>query len=235
MMRALVISFAALLGASCAQQPATSAAANLPACGENGSPNGELLESECQMQATGETLHVKFAALAAGVQSGTVSVDVLGENGAVSQTLVEPEVSEYLAPTIEDVDGDGHGDVLIARESGNVNVAWGVWIFNRERGRYERVGDVSGVEIQRTSDGYIAVPARSGAAEWNVAFYRLDESALAPLVTVNIEATDVTEDGHVTRQTCTIEDAPGLTTLHLTRDAARAKFCAEPAAEVFAQ
>lgn len=235
MIRAALISFAALAAMSCAPQAPSTAAVALPACGENGVPNRELVESTCQLQASGETLRVKFAALAAGVQSGTVSVDVLGENGAVVQTLVEPQVSEYLAPAIDDVDGDGHGDVLIARESGNVNVVWGVWIFNREQGRYARVGEVSGVEIRRTSEGYIAVPARSSAAAWNVAFYRLNEGGLAPLVTVNVEATDTNAEGQVTRQTCTIEEAAGLGDLHLTQEAARTKFCAEPAAGVFAQ
>jgi hypothetical protein len=61
----------------------------------------------------------------------------------------------------------------------------------------------------------------------------LGEQGFDHLVTVNVTASDVTDDGRVPRATCTIETAPGLASLNLTEDGARAKLCAEPAAGVF--
>lgn len=227
-----LLSFIALALAACAQPSTQATTSALPACGDN-VPTGALEEGECQVSAGDETLHVVYAPLPAGVQSGTVTIEVIGADGAVAQTFSENEVSEYLSPNVEDVDGDSHLDILVPRESGNANVARGVWIYDRAAAHYTRVGEVSGVDIQRTSEGLIAVPARSGAAEWVVSFYKLDATGLHPMVSVNVQATDVGEDGRVRNLTCAIEEAPGLADLHLTREAAQAKFCAEPAAGVF--
>jgi hypothetical protein len=78
----------------------------------------------------------------------------------------------------------------------------------------------------------MAISARSSAAEWDVEFYRVDATALTPLVTLDVTA-EGDANGHVTRTTCALGEAPGLASLHLTRAAARVKFCAEPAAKVF--
>lgn len=184
---------------------------------------------ECQLEAGGQTLHVKFQPVAAGAETGSVSIDVLGEDGAVVQTMLEPDVSEYIAPVVQDVDGDGRADVLAARVSGNVNTEYGVWIFNGERGVYERVGDISAVEIERTSDGLIATQARSSAVSWNVAFYKLDEGGLHPMASIYVTAPE-TPGG---APSCAVDEAPGLRDLNLTERAARERFCAEPAAQVF--
>lgn len=229
-----VVAIAAFVLAACARDASQQAAAtSLPVCGEEPA-SGALVDNECRLQAAGQTLHVRYAALAAGTTAGNVSVDILGDDGAPVQTLLESDVPQYLPPSVQDVDGDGRADILIRRETGNVNSVIGVWIFNGERGRYERVGTVSGVEITRTEEGYIAVPARSSAAGWSVAFYKLDEGGLIPMVTVDVDA-DVGEDGAVRRVTCRIADAPGLADLNLGATEAETKFCAErAAAEVFA-
>ncbi|UPT61205.1 MAG: hypothetical protein M0D54_12175 [Hyphomonadaceae bacterium JAD_PAG50586_4] len=176
---------------------------------------------------------MRYSPVAEGAPGGAVSVDVLGENGAVLQTMLESDVSEYLAPSVQDVDGDGRGDILIARERGNVNTASGVWVFNGDAGAYRRVGEISGVTIQNTSDGYVAVPARSSAAAWNVAFYQLDANGLHMLASVNIEGEELA--GGQIRSTCSLLDAPGIAGLNLSTGDAEAKFCAEPAAQVFEQ
>lgn len=192
-------------------------------------PGRGLEPGECQLEASGQVLHVKFQPLAAGAAVGAMSIDVLGEDGAVAQTMLERELTEYIAPTVQDIDGDGRADILAARETGNVNTTYGVWIFNGERGVYERVGDVSGVEIERTTDGLIAVPARSSATAWSVAYYKLDEGGLHPMVTVGLEA----PAGRSTEPGCTLEASPGLRDLNLTEQTARERFCAEPASQVF--
>lgn len=233
MTRAVAPLLVGLALSACAKSAPTQAAPAAAPCADMPVATGELTPGECQLEVSGRVVRFTFAPVAEGAVAGNVSAEVIDEDGAVVQTLLEPDVSEYLPPSAEDVDGDGRADILIRRESGNVNTVSGVWIYSGERGAYQRAGEVSGVEIQRTSEGYIAVPARSGAAAWNVAFYRLDEGGLIPLVTVGVEAQDVSADGRVTRSDCTLTDAPGLADLNLTLEAAQAKFCAEPAAGVF--
>ncbi len=191
---------------------------------------GALNPVECSMDAGGETLRVTYAQPAEGVAVGNISVDVLSEDAAVRQTMLEPEVVQYFAPLIQDIDGDGRADILIPREGGNVNASYGVWIFNGERGVYERVGDVTGVSFDRTSDGLVAVSARSSAIEWAVAFFKLDEGGLHPMATVRVTA----PQGRSSEPGCALDEAPGLRDLNLTQEEAQARFCAEPAAQVFA-
>jgi hypothetical protein len=165
-MRVIVLSVALLLPACGAQAP-QAVATNLQPCAEAESMRtGELTPGECQLESAGQTLRVTYADLAAGTQAGAVTVDVLGDDGQVVQTLREADVPEYLTPQVEDVDGDGRADILIPRVLGNVNFEWGVWIY--DGARYRRVGEISGVQVERTADGLIAVPARSSAASWNV-------------------------------------------------------------------
>lgn len=192
--------------------------------------SGELTPGECRLEASGQTLHVRFAELAAGMQSGNVSIDVIGSDGQVYQTVLESDVSEYRAPSVQDVDGDGRGDILIPLMTGNVNTDYAVWLYSGADGRFERVGAVSGVEIKRTDEGYVAVPARSGAASWTVSFFRLDQEGLHPLVTLQIDGEEV---GGAIRSTCTVLEGDGLAAIGLNERAAQEKFCAEPAAQVF--
>lgn len=187
---------------------------------------GALEEGECQLAAGENLLHVKFAPLATGARFGMITVDVLSEDGSVVQTMLEPDVAEYRAPSVHDVDGDGRADVLIARAAGAANVSWAIWIYSGERGVYERVGDVNGLAIERTGDGLVVVPSRSSATTWDVAFYRLDEGGLHPAATIAVAAS---ADG---RPDCRLADAPGLRDLNLTEAEARTRFCAEPAAQV---
>ena len=219
----------ALMLAACGDQTAQHLAAGLKPCAER-ELSGALSPASCQLQSSGQTLRVTYADLAAGTRTGAVSIDVLGEEGQVEQTLLEADVSEYLAPSLQDVDGDGRADILIPRASGNVNTDYGVWIY--DGARYGRVGEISGVEVERTADGLIAVPARSSAASWNVRYYRLDESGLRHLITAQIDGQEQLPDGSV-RSTCTVSEAPGLADLNLSERAAEERFCAEPASQVF--
>lgn len=221
MIRALI---AALALAACAQNAPHEAEQS---CAEI-EFTGEYVERTCTIVANDETLRVRYSPVAEGATGGAVSVDVLGDDGAVLQTMLESDVSEYLAPSVQDVDGDGRGDILIARERGNVNTASGVWVFNGDAGAYRRVGEISGVDIVNTADGFVAVPARSGAAAWNVAFYQLDITGLHMLASVNIEGEELA--GGQIRSTCALLDAPGVDRIGLTPEAAETKFCAEPVA-----
>ncbi len=230
MMRAIVLA-AALALIACAQQAPQTLASNLQPCADaDARRTGELTPGECQLQSSGQTLRVTYADLAAGTQAGAISVDVLGDDGQVAQTLLEADVPEYLTPELQDVDGDGRADILIPRVQGNVNTEYGVWVY--DGARYRRVGDISGVEVERTADGLIAVPARSSCCSWNVRYYRLDESGLHHLVTAQIDGEEQVPNGSV-RSTCSLSEAPGLADLNLSERAAQERFCGEPASQVF--
>lgn len=182
---------------------------------------------ECTIQGNGTVFEVKYADEPADARGGQVTVEVRGRNGATAQTLIETNVSGYFTPTVTDVDGDGAEDVLIVRDGGMANENQAFW--RNVNGHYVRLGEISGTEFKHTADGYLAVPANDGAATVDVAFYRVGNAALTPLATVEVHA-EGDAQGHVTHTTCTLSRAQGLASLHLTRDAARAKFCADPVA-----
>lgn len=217
--------FASLtLLAACAPDGRARLAEVMP-CSEWALPGAALNGDGCKLEANGDTLHVKF--MTEGEAAGTVSADVLDRRGIVRQVILETNVLQYSAPTVQDVDGDGRGDIIIARGTGNVNTVSAIWLFSGARGVYERVGEVNGVSIERTGDGYIATPARSSASVWNIAFHGLDENGLRLIASVDAGAIPA-DDGSM-EQTCELADAPGIGELQLTPEAAEAKFCAEPA------
>jgi hypothetical protein len=218
---------ALLMASGCGAGGDVADISGMHSCSELLLETGELQPDECRLEAGVQTMRVRFSDPIEGV-GGNVSVDVLNDRGVVVQTLLEEHVSEYIAPTIQDIDGDGRADILIARESGNVNTAFGIWIYSGAHNGFRRVGEVSGYDIARTADGMIAVPARSGAASRNIAFYRLDETGLTPLATVQLDAHELAS-GEV-RWSCHLSDAPGADALALSVAEAEQRFCAEPLA-----
>lgn len=227
MMRYAVFAMA-VMALGCTPSPQTVETTDIVPCAET-EISGALTPSECQIEVSGQVLYVNFQPLAAGAATGAVAIDVLGEDGAVAQTMLESDVSQYLAPTIQDIDGDGRADILVPRETGNANTLYGVWIFNGARGAYDRVGQIEAVGIERTSDGLIAAAGRSSATSWAINFYKLDENGLRPMV--NISVTAPAREGGAPG--CALETTPGLGELGISDEAARDRFCAEPAAQVF--
>jgi hypothetical protein len=176
---------------------------------------------------------VRFAE-AQGDDNGTVTIDVLGPDGAAAQMLREDHVSDYADPEAVDFDEDGHIDLEIPLIVGNDNRDLALWRFNPVQSRFVRLGDVSGI-IHHTRDGYLAVAGKSSAAEWDVSFYTIGSSALNELVTINVVA-EGDDQGNVIRTTCAVSrQGPAFASLGMSADAARARFCAEPAARVFDQ
>ena len=125
-----VVAFTALLALAACSQPAQPAAsaqgallANVPVC--SGQPHPTSADhpypaSECKLVTPHQTFHVRFAE-AQGDDNGTVSVDALGQDGAVAQTLREDNVSDYADPEAIDFDEDGHIDLEIPLIVGNDN------------------------------------------------------------------------------------------------------------------
>jgi hypothetical protein len=134
--------------------------------------------------------------------------------------------------SIQDVDKDGKADLLLPLETGNVNTTWAVWRQQDDGKSFVRIGEPSGVEIAKTDSGYFAVPSRSSANEWDVAFYKLEANALQPVVTASIVAQG--EVDKITGVECSVTDDSGLGQAGLDLAAAKAQFCAEPSvAEIF--
>jgi hypothetical protein len=78
-----------------------------------------------------------------------------------------------------------------------------------------------------SESGYIVVPARSSAASWSVAFYKLESNTLRPAVTVDVTAQG--DADKITGVECVLTDNGGVPETGLTQQAAKDKFCAEPA------
>jgi hypothetical protein len=209
---------------ACTRDPRAGLAEIMP-CADVAFSRGTLDAHECRLEANDETMHFKFAAVEEG--AGDISAEIIGARGEVRQVISETGVFEYLLPHVHDVDGDGRADLLIPRSSGNVNTVSAVWLFNGERGVYERVGEINGVSVNRTEDGLVAVASRSNAASWNVAFHRLDQSGLLMVASVDIEGME--RVGETLRTRCRLADAPGIEALGLSPADANAKFCSEPA------
>lgn len=221
---------AAAIVAACNQAPGAAELTPAQPC-ERAALTGDLAPAVCQTAAGGQILRLTYTELVEGDGGGVIGVDVLDAGGRRLQSFRESGVSGYWPPEVTDVDGDGRADLLLTRAGGTANAAQAVWVFGGAG--YRRVGEVNGVSVERTDEGYIAVPARSSASAWDVTFYELDEEALRLLLAVAVEAQGADAAGQATGIACRISDAPGLARLELTLAEAQEKFCAEPAAQVF--
>ncbi|MEQ1617343.1 MAG: integrin alpha [Terricaulis sp.] len=228
MMRGSTHMIAVALAVTACAPDRNEAMAELMPCADVVFEPGFFRANECRIEANGEALHVSYAGTAEGAIAGAVTLELIGERGNVRQVMQEPDVAQYLAPRVHDVDGDGRADILVGRSTGNVNTVSGVWIFNGERGVYARVGEINGVAVTRTEEGYVAVASRSSASTWNVAFSALDASGLKLVASVDVEGVQRADGALMSR--CLLSDAPGIAELQLAPADAQAKFCAEPAA-----
>jgi hypothetical protein len=235
------VTFLILLALAACSQPAqsnvaarTNVLAGVAACDgqpQPTSPDHPYVARECKIEAGGQTFHVKFAS-ADGDDAGSVTVDVLAADSSVAQTLEESDVSDYADPEAVDFDEDGHVDLEIPLIVGNDNRDLALWRYDPAQTRFVRLGDASGI-IRHTRDGYLAVAGRTSAAEWEVAFYAIGSGALSELASVDVAAQG-DDQGQATQVTCSlVRQGPAFATLNLSVDAARERFCADPAARVF--
>lgn len=156
--------------------------------------------------------------------STKVTVQIVAADDATLQTIEERMGNTFNEPALEDVDKDGLVDILIPLETGNVNTTWAFW-KQISGGRFARAGEPSGVDIEKTETGYLAVQGRSSAAEYYVTFYKLTSEALHRGVTVRVEVQG--EADKVTGVACSIEADEELLASGMTADEAQAQFCAE--------
>jgi len=156
--------------------------------------------------------------------STKITVQIVATGDATLQTIEERMGNTFNGPTLEDVDRDGMVDILIPLETGNVNTTWAFWKQMTE-GKFARVGEPSGVEIEKTESGYLAVQGRSSAAEYYVTFYKLVGEQLQQGVTASVTAQG--EPDKITGVECSIEEDDQLMASGMTAEAAMTQFCAE--------
>lgn len=228
------------VGACGSVDPQFRAAKTLPDCAAAASTDsrtGPLSAADCTLTAgpAGQTriAQVRFAPQPSDASdTGVTTIDIWSSDGRKLQTLTEGEVSFYGYPTFGDIDGDGHFDLAVPIAMGNVNLVQALYTFDTATNQFVRAGEVSGLSIERTGDGLLAVPSRDSAVSYVIGFYRLAAGTLQDVASVTVTA-QTDEAGNKTGTTCALTEGPGIAALNLTPPAAEAKFCAEPAAAVF--
>jgi hypothetical protein len=155
-----------------------------------------------------------------------VTIQVVQTGDATVQTITEQASENAGAPHLEDLNGDGHDELLVPLETGNVNTTYAIWLMPAGAAQFLRVGEATAVDFKTTDSGYIAALARSSANEWAVQFFKLtNEPRLTPVLTADVTARGTPEK--ITGIDCVIMDDGGMKNLKLTPKAAEAKFCAE--------
>jgi hypothetical protein len=161
-------------------------------------------------------------------ESTKIAVQVVAPGDATLQTLEETMGNTLNGVTAKDVDADGKVDLLLPLETGNVNTNWAFW-RQEEEGRFHRAGELSGVSIERTADGYLAVPSRSSANAWSVGFWRIDAGVLFPVATAEVTAAlGANGEPDPGKVTCAVTYDGQTSGIGLSAQEAQAKFCAEP-------
>ena len=157
-------------------------------------------------------------------ESTEINVQVIAAGDATLQAIDERMGNTFNGPSLEDFDKDGKLDILLPLETGMPNTTWAVW-RQAEAGKFVRVGEPTGVSLEKTESGYIAAPTRSSANAWSVAFYKLEGDALQPVATAEITAQG--EPDKITGTECVVTDDGGIVAAGLTPETGKAQFCAE--------
>lgn len=222
------VALLALVLAACAptQEPdARAIAAALPECSAEAISLAEPMgEAACKLMLDGgEFLAVYFAAPASpdDPESGSMRADLWTEAGVTEGVITESGMSGYGAPSVSDFDDLVPGEILVPRAQGNVNTVHAIWRRAPDEPRFVRLGEVSSFQFIGGEDGLIAAPSRSSASTGEVLFFRLGETAIEPIATVE---TTYSEEG---QGTCRLLSAPGAAALGLDEAGAEARFCAD--------
>lgn len=183
--------------------------------------------SDCRIQSS-DKIGLAFEARRSeqdGATKETISIVAPGD--ATLQTIVEAVDASAPPPTLEDIDGDGRDELMIALSTGNVNTTFAVWRATGDGAEFSRLGELTGVFFSPIADGAIAVAARSSAAEWVVEYYRINGETLNALARATVTAA-LLEDGSAMKTTCVAEDAGAMTALGLTDEELQRRYCDDP-------
>jgi hypothetical protein len=157
-------------------------------------------------------------------ESTKITIQVVQTGDATIQQFEERMGNTFNGPTLADFDKDGKVDIQLPLETGNVNTTWALW-RQVDGPKFVRIGEPSGVEIEKTESGYLAVQGRSSAAEYYVTFYKLVGEDLQEQLTARVTAQG--EPDKIAGVDCAIEEDEPFAASGLTLDAAKTQFCAE--------
>jgi hypothetical protein len=241
-----IAAFGAAFAAACSPAPETDGAAApaggaaakrmpLPDCSEVKTEDAGAdgwKHPDCRVMLTDASkLALEARYTKAEDETTKIALAVVQPGDATVQTIEETMGNTFARVELQDVDKDSKEDILVPLETGMVNITWALWRQSADN-KFVRVGEVTGVDLKNTDSGYLAVPARSSANEWDVAFYKMDGDAMNPIVTAAVTARGTPDK--ITGQDCELTDDGGLASTGLALEAAEAKFCAEPVvADIF--
>ncbi|MBL1074506.1 hypothetical protein JK358_08860 [Nocardia sp. 2] len=205
-------------------EPNDGAAEGLPLC----ALGSAVPLPDCTLEshdATGRTFDVKRTGIGNAI---TLTIDVFDADGTATQTISEPD-TQALAdnPKLRDIDGDGRDELIVPLQAAGANTAYAIY-HSADGVEYTRAGEVSGLGIESTPDGYTAISAKNGTQGWDISFWTFESGTLTPLLTAQVT---FVYDGNqkVVDNQCTVVDDGGLYSTGVqSQAAARAKFCAEP-------
>jgi hypothetical protein len=182
---------------------------------------------DCRLMLTDKSgLALEARYNAAEDDSTKVKIQVVMAGDATLQTIEETMGNTFAGISLQDIDQDGRMDILAPLETGNVNTSWGVWRQADDGKSFTRMGEPEGVSIENTKSGYVAVPARSSANQWGIAFYKIEAGVLKPILTADVTARG--EADKITGVDCVVTDDGGLASTGMDAKAAKKAFCAEP-------
>jgi hypothetical protein len=195
--------FGAAFAAACSPAPETDGAAAAPAAGASAKrmplPDCSEVKTEdkgadgwkhpdCRVMLTDTSkLALEARYTKAEDETTKIALAVVQPGDATVQTIEETMGNTFARVELQDVDKDGKDDILVPLETGMVNITWALWRQSADN-KFVRVGEVTGVDLKNTDSGYLAVPARSSANEWDIAFYKMDGDAMNPIVSTAITA-----------------------------------------------
>ncbi|WP_225728847.1 MULTISPECIES: hypothetical protein [unclassified Nocardia] len=196
----------------------------LPLCGDVVAPPDS--PPDCRLTSTdsaGESFTVHHT-----TENGqaTVTIQVIGRDGARRQTIVEHDNRIVGQPVLRDLDADGRDELVVPLSQGVVNSRFVIYHATDGDPEFVNSGELFGLGPERTPSGYVAIEARDGAAQWDIDFATFQGAQLRRVVTARV---DLSKDaaGKVSGA-CTVADAGGLAATGLTPDEATKRFCAEP-------
>ncbi|WP_280356261.1 hypothetical protein [Nocardia otitidiscaviarum] len=194
-----------------------------PACGDLGVPADS---PDCRLRSR-DPVGLAFTVRRTTVDGRTdATIEVTGPDGAATQTLAERDIRHPSDPSLRDIDGDGREELIVPLHLATPNTRYAVYHASGAAIELRRAGELTGVAIDTTEDGYVASTARDAQLSWSVGFWRFADDVLTPVVTARVRLD--TDGTRVTDGTCTVVDEGGLSDTELpSLVEARERFCAE--------